>query len=144
MRAGIHVSGSFNSIILAARSEGGVAQCPLCGARSRRIHSRYDRLVADLPMQARKYGSASSRGGSFARCLIVGGGFSLNGWGAMFFRLGHAGRHGWNVVHHCGWRSAAGQQRTSATNNESIMEDVRGESAATVRFAAPLPNLSAR
>ena len=81
MRAGIRVSGSFSSIILAARSEGGVAQCPLCGARSRRIHSRYDRRVADLPMQARKYGSASSRGGSFARCLMVGGGFSLNGWG---------------------------------------------------------------
>ena len=58
--------------------------------------------------------------------------------------LRHVRRHGWNVVHHCGWRSAAGQQRTSATNNEGIMEDVRGESAATVRFAAPLPNLSAR
>ena len=39
----------LNSIILAVRSEGGVAECPLCGARSRRIHSRYDRQVADLP-----------------------------------------------------------------------------------------------
>ena len=26
-----------------------MAECPLCGARSRRIHSRYDRQVADLP-----------------------------------------------------------------------------------------------
>jgi transposase len=43
------VSDSSDSIILAVRSEGGVAECPLCGARSRRIHSRYDRRVADLP-----------------------------------------------------------------------------------------------
>ena len=43
------VSDSSDSIILAVRSEGGVAECPLCGARSRRIHSRYDRQVADLP-----------------------------------------------------------------------------------------------
>ncbi len=43
------VSDSSDSIILAVRSEGGVAGCPLCGARSRRIHSRYDRQVADLP-----------------------------------------------------------------------------------------------
>ena len=40
---------SYSLIILAVRSEGGVARCPLCGARSRRIHSRYDRQVADLP-----------------------------------------------------------------------------------------------
>jgi transposase len=38
-----------DSIILAVRSEDGMAECPLCGARSRRIHSRYDRQVADLP-----------------------------------------------------------------------------------------------
>jgi hypothetical protein len=43
------VSDSSDSIILTVRSEGGVAECPLCGARSRRIHSRYDRQVADLP-----------------------------------------------------------------------------------------------
>lgn len=43
------VSDSSDSIILAVRSESSVAGCPLCGARSRRIHSRYDRQVADLP-----------------------------------------------------------------------------------------------
>jgi transposase len=43
------VSDSSDSIILAVRSEAGMAGCPLCGARSRRIHSRYDRQVADLP-----------------------------------------------------------------------------------------------
>ena len=43
------VSDSSDSIILAVRSEGGTAECPLCGVRSRRIHSRYGRQVADLP-----------------------------------------------------------------------------------------------
>src|SRR3984957_12687633 len=43
------VSDSVDSIILVVRSEAGMAKCPLCGARSRRIHSRYDRQVADLP-----------------------------------------------------------------------------------------------
>jgi transposase len=43
------VSDSSDSIILAVRSEAGMAECPLCGSRSRRIHSRYDRQVADLP-----------------------------------------------------------------------------------------------
>src|SRR5664280_2563212 len=43
------VSDSSDSIILAVRSEAGMAECPLCGARSRRIHSRYHRDVADLP-----------------------------------------------------------------------------------------------
>ena len=62
MRAGIRISSlvpsglvidsisdSSHSIILAVRSEGGTAECPLCGVRSRRIHSRYGRQVADLP-----------------------------------------------------------------------------------------------
>ncbi len=43
------VSDSSDLIILTVRSEGGVAGCPLCGAISRRIHSRYNRQVADLP-----------------------------------------------------------------------------------------------
>jgi transposase len=43
------VSDSSDSIILAVGSEAGMAECPLCGARSRRIHSRYHRQVADLP-----------------------------------------------------------------------------------------------
>src|SRR5258708_28963327 len=43
------VSDSPDSIILAVRSEAGMAECPLCGARSRRIHSRYHRHVAHLP-----------------------------------------------------------------------------------------------
>jgi transposase len=43
------VCDSSDSIILAVRSQSGMAECPLCGARSRRIHSRYNRQVADLP-----------------------------------------------------------------------------------------------
>jgi hypothetical protein len=43
------VSDSSDSIIIAVRAESGVAECPLCGARSSRIHSRYDRRAADLP-----------------------------------------------------------------------------------------------
>ena len=43
------VSDSCDSIILSARSNKGMAECPLCGATSRRIHSRYTRQVADLP-----------------------------------------------------------------------------------------------
>jgi hypothetical protein len=43
------VSDSSDSIILAVRSEGGMAEWPLCGARSRRIHSRYDNKSWILP-----------------------------------------------------------------------------------------------
>ncbi|MGH7603951.1 MAG: ISL3 family transposase [Gemmatimonadaceae bacterium] len=43
------VSDSVDSIILVVRSEAVVAECPLCGTTSRRIHSRYTRQVADLP-----------------------------------------------------------------------------------------------
>ena len=38
-----------NSIIFVVRSEKNIAACPLCGATSRRIHSRYTRQVSDLP-----------------------------------------------------------------------------------------------
>ncbi|MDI1344841.1 MAG: ISL3 family transposase [Pseudolabrys sp.] len=43
------VSDSNDTIILVGRSQAGIAVCPLCGARSRRVHSRYERQVADLP-----------------------------------------------------------------------------------------------
>ena len=48
------VSDSADSIILTVRSEVGGVGCPLCGARSRRIHSRYVREVADLPCTGRQ------------------------------------------------------------------------------------------
>src|SRR5258705_11235302 len=94
------VSDSPDSIILAVRSEAGMAECPLCGARSRRIHSRYHRQVADLPSagkQVRLRVITRRFGGSFVRCRIVGGGFLLNGSVTMFSQPGRAGRHGWNA-----------------------------------------------
>src|SRR6202161_2203357 len=48
------VSDSSDSIIIAVRAESGGAECPLCGARSSRIHSRYDRQAADLPCAGRE------------------------------------------------------------------------------------------
>src|ERR1700722_13713024 len=67
MRAGIRISSlvpsglviesvseSSDSIIIAVRAESGVAERPLCGARSSRIHSRYDRQAADLPCAGRE------------------------------------------------------------------------------------------
>ena len=48
------VSDSTDSIILTLRSEMAAAECPLCGALSRRIHSRYLRQVADLPCAGRE------------------------------------------------------------------------------------------
>ena len=47
------VSGSTDSIILLVRSGASQARCPLCGAGSRRVHSRYIRSVADLPSAGR-------------------------------------------------------------------------------------------
>ena len=48
------VSDSSDSISLAVRSQALIAKCPLCGAASRRIHSRYVRQVADLPCAGRR------------------------------------------------------------------------------------------
>ena len=47
------VSDSTDSIILLVRSGAAKASCPLCGAGSRRVHSRYIRSVADLPSAGR-------------------------------------------------------------------------------------------
>lgn len=43
---------SSDSIIFAVRLRAGMAECPLCGVASRRIHSRYSRQMADLPSAA--------------------------------------------------------------------------------------------
>ncbi|MGB6534922.1 MAG: ISL3 family transposase [Xanthobacteraceae bacterium] len=47
------VSVATDSIILLVRSGAAKAKCPLCGAGSRRVHSRYIRSVADLPSSGR-------------------------------------------------------------------------------------------
>jgi transposase len=47
----IGVRATENAITLAARTSSRVARCPVCGARSARIHSHYTRTLADLPWQ---------------------------------------------------------------------------------------------
>jgi transposase len=47
----IGVRTTENDITLAARTSSRVARCPVCGARSARVHSHYTRTLADLPWQ---------------------------------------------------------------------------------------------
>ena len=39
--------------VIVVRAAGGESICPVCGTRSERIHSRYRRRVADLPIAGR-------------------------------------------------------------------------------------------
>jgi transposase len=47
------ISRGAGSIIVAARSAASEGICPSCGRRSRRVHSRYRRTLADLPCSGR-------------------------------------------------------------------------------------------
>src|SRR5829696_4665091 len=47
----IGVRATENTTTLAARTSSRVARCPVCGARSARVHSHYTRTLADLPWQ---------------------------------------------------------------------------------------------
>jgi zinc-finger of transposase IS204/IS1001/IS1096/IS1165 len=49
----IGVRATENAITLAARTSSRVARCPVCGARSARVHSHYTRMLADLPWGGR-------------------------------------------------------------------------------------------
>ena len=42
------------AIEVTVRAEASIAACPLCGAASRRVHSRYIRQVSDLPCSGRR------------------------------------------------------------------------------------------
>src|SRR5690349_8809251 len=48
-----HVSVDSGTIQLTAEPTATAAACPKCGARSRWVHGRYSRTVADLPWQGR-------------------------------------------------------------------------------------------
>jgi transposase len=48
------VKGGDGTIVVTARAEASVAACPLCGASSRRVHSRYIRQVSDLPCSGQR------------------------------------------------------------------------------------------
>lgn len=41
-------------IVAVARSHGATARCPSCGCPSKRVHSRYERCLADLPAHGRR------------------------------------------------------------------------------------------
>ena len=43
-----------DKIIVEISSEISTANCPYCGKESKRIHSRYQREVQDLPIQGKK------------------------------------------------------------------------------------------
>ncbi len=45
------VQADTNALTLAARTASPTARCPACATRSRRVHSRYTRTLADLPWQ---------------------------------------------------------------------------------------------
>ena len=45
----VHLTADPERLTLHAEPEAGCARCPLCGARSERVHSRYARTVFDLP-----------------------------------------------------------------------------------------------
>lgn len=45
------VRATETAITLLARTSSRLARCPVCGKRSRRVHSRYTRKLADLPWQ---------------------------------------------------------------------------------------------
>ena len=47
----IGIRADANVIILFAKTSASTARCPACGKRSRRVHSRYTRTLADLPWQ---------------------------------------------------------------------------------------------
>lgn len=47
----LYVCASGEGITLATRTTSAEVRCPVCGALSRRIHSRYVRILADLPWQ---------------------------------------------------------------------------------------------
>jgi transposase len=49
-----HVRIDDAEIVAVARSQGTMARCPACGRPSRRVHSRYERWLADLPAHGRR------------------------------------------------------------------------------------------
>ncbi|MDQ3835212.1 MAG: transposase family protein, partial [Actinomycetota bacterium] len=47
----ISVRADANVITLSMKTSATTAPCPVCGKRSKRVHSRYTRTLADLPWQ---------------------------------------------------------------------------------------------
>jgi hypothetical protein len=110
------VSDSFDSIILAVRSEGGMAECPLCGARSPSIADKTDKSRI-CPGAGKQIGLCvitrrfRLRANSLFRRVFA------ERFGDDFSRPGRAGRHGWNALSTIwGCHSTAGRQPASPSD----------------------------
>ena len=108
------VSDSSDSIIIAVRAESFVAECPLCAARSSRIHSRYDRQAADLPCAGKEIRLRVITRRFVCEVPHCRRRIFAERFGEVFSRPGRAGRHGWIASSTIwGWYWAADQQQAS-------------------------------
>ena len=91
-----------DALIIVARPTSDFAACPTCGQHSNSIHSRYQRLLSDLPSQGRLVRIKIWPAGSVACWRIADGGFSLNAWKGLWpgFRAADVAVGG--IVHHLG------------------------------------------
>jgi hypothetical protein len=63
--------------LITMRPIGAASLCPACGALSGRVHSRYSRRLADLPIADRRYVSCFLRGVSAAVQFSAHAAFSM-------------------------------------------------------------------
>ncbi len=49
-----NVADEGERIVVSARTPQGMAVCPGCGARMQRVHGYHDRVIADVPVDARR------------------------------------------------------------------------------------------
>ena len=69
-----------DALIIVARPASDFAACPTCGQRSNSVHSRYQRMLSDLPSQGGWFGSRFLPAGFVACWPIADSGFSLSAW----------------------------------------------------------------
>jgi hypothetical protein len=72
--------------VITVRSASGFGNCPSCGAASRRIHSRYRRRVADLPLSGRSVQLLWWHAASAAMPCCVVDRYSPSGLRTVFWR----------------------------------------------------------
>ena len=100
IRAGLvvtRITETEAEIVVLARAAEPEGLCPLCGIRSRRIHSRYLRTVSDLPVPAVGLNFALWPGVSFAMRHSAGGRSLPSALLMALWQSDHDGRRGWNV-----------------------------------------------
>lgn len=67
----LHLEAEGNVITLVVRTTATEASCSLCGSPSTKVHSRYTRLLADLPWRGMPSVSSSLSDASSARMLTA-------------------------------------------------------------------------